>query len=1076
MAGPPDGESDRRSRRAEALADYHRRLGRGEAVDRERFLDDYPDVVAELRAHWEAADAVAEFAADLHDQAGVVEPPVLIRYFGDYALLGEVGRGGMGVVYEARQESLGRRVAVKLIRDGHLADDRIVHRFRREAEASARLAHPNIVAIHEVGEHQGQHFYSMDFVAGPNLAYLLIDGPLPPRRSSELIREVALAVQYAHEQGVIHRDLKPHNILLDPSSRARVADFGLAKILEADEPGSTATGQVLGSPGYMPPEQAEGRPEIGPAADVYALGATLYACLTGRPPFQAATVIETLEQVRHVEPVSPRALNPAVPRDLETITLKCLEKEPSRRYASAAALADDLGRWLGHEPIRARRIGPVGRLSRWCRRRPTVAALAVSLVVVLVAGFGLVTALWLEARAALRSRAEAQVRALLAADPEAIPTILAELEASRDAVLPSLRAQARRADLTPGQRRRVALALRPVDRGQAAILRQALRDCPLRELPTIRDALAPDRDALVPTLRESFHDSSEPSDRRLRTGLALAAFDPGGPDWTEADATFLVERTLRAHPDDSRTLRQGLRPLAARLIEPLRRRLRDSTAAAADRRSAALVLADFAASDGRLLATLAAEAGPEEASIFNEILVTDSATRAAAMPALRDLARRSPTPNLDETARVRLGRQRAGAALTRMALGQDDAVADVARLDTDDPEALTQFAFQARSRGLPADVLADRLLRTETEAERSLLLTALADYRPEELPPNLRKTLNQTLDAWYHDEPSLAVHGACIALLREWGRERPPWGDTGPPGPDPTGQRRWFVRRIGDDEMTFVTFPPGRHAIGTPLDEADREEDEVPHEVQFTRPFAIADRELTPGQFERFLRADRLPILRYLQVALGDCAPTGDHPALGVVWFEAILYCRWLTQQVGLTESDQCYDDPDTIEKGPDGVLRHWPFHPERAGFPLPTEAEWEIACRAGTRTRYAFGSDAALFPRYGWSLENAHDQSHLVGTLQPNPAGLFDMHGNAFEWCQDLYGDYDLAATTDPMASPAMSPGRVLRGGSWMNEARFSRSGLRIFASATQVRDKMFGFRLAITLPSTSGEPDKKR
>jgi WD40 repeat protein/tRNA A-37 threonylcarbamoyl transferase component Bud32 len=303
-----------------------------------------------------------------------------VRYFGDYELLEEIARGGMGVVYKARQVSLNRAVALKMILAGRLATEDDVRRFHLEAEAAANLDDPGIVPIYEVGEYEGQHYFSMGFVEGESLADKVASGPLPVRQAAWLVRSVAESVQYAHDRGVIHRDLKPANVLLDRQGKPRITDFGLAKTVREDR-GLTATGQVMGTPSYMPPEQAAGRaPEIGPASDVYALGAILYCLLTGRPPFQASSRTYTLLQVMEKEPVSPRQLNGAVPRDLETIALRCLQKEPRKRYSSARDLADDLGRYLDGKPIVARPVGPPERVWRWCRRNPALAAMTMTAI------------------------------------------------------------------------------------------------------------------------------------------------------------------------------------------------------------------------------------------------------------------------------------------------------------------------------------------------------------------------------------------------------------------------------------------------------------------------------------------------------------------------------------------------------------------------------------------------------------------------------------------------------------------------------------------------------------------------
>jgi serine/threonine protein kinase/WD40 repeat protein len=309
----------------------------------------------------------------------------LIRYIGDYEILDLIARGGMGVVYRARQRTLGRIVALKMIRGGQFAENEDIDRFRSEATAAAKLDHPGIVPVYEVGEQNGHHFYSMGYVEGGSLAGRMLEGPLPNQQCAELLSKIADAVHYAHEHGVIHRDIKPANILLDQNGQPRVTDFGLAKISKGSSD-LTRSGQVLGTPSFMPPEQAASQANaVSPASDVYSLGALLYAMLTGRPPFQAATPIETLLQVQKQEPVSPRQFNANISIDLETITLKCLDKSPARRYPSAQALSQELHRYLDGKPILARPVSSAEHLWRWCRRNPVVAAMASIASILLIA-------------------------------------------------------------------------------------------------------------------------------------------------------------------------------------------------------------------------------------------------------------------------------------------------------------------------------------------------------------------------------------------------------------------------------------------------------------------------------------------------------------------------------------------------------------------------------------------------------------------------------------------------------------------------------------------------------------------
>jgi serine/threonine protein kinase len=366
----------------------------------------------------------------LQDRRPVPPPPVLPGY----EILGELGRGGMGVVYKARQTALKRLVALKVIGSGALAAPSEISRFCAEAEAVARLQHPNIVQIYEIGEHEGRPFFSLEYVEGGTLAQRLDGTPLSPRAAAELVRTLALAIQAAHQRGIVHRDLKPANILLQKSEVRRqeseigppgrspsdsclltsdfspkVADFGLAKEI-GGEPGLTQTGMIVGTPSYMAPEQAAGHVhDIGPACDVYALGAILYECLTGRPPFNAATQFLTLQQVQWLPPVAPSGFQPAVPRDVETVCLKCLEKEPHRRYASAQDLADDLDRFLTGRPIQARPAGWLEHAWKWARRRPAVAALLGTLAAAVLVVIGVL--LWSVVRVsheAQRAREQAE--------------------------------------------------------------------------------------------------------------------------------------------------------------------------------------------------------------------------------------------------------------------------------------------------------------------------------------------------------------------------------------------------------------------------------------------------------------------------------------------------------------------------------------------------------------------------------------------------------------------------------------------------------------------------------------------
>jgi eukaryotic-like serine/threonine-protein kinase len=390
-----------------AIAEYVEAAEAGAPPDRMVFVARHPDLAERLHAFFADYDRLGRHATGFQmpgpeatnalDGASVNSQLPMVRYLGDYELLHEIARGGMGVVYKARQVSLNRTVAVKMILAGTYATEQEVQRFRAEAEAAANLDHPNILPIYEVGTHEGHQYFSMKLIGG---------GPLTTQRPSyqgnlqsaaKLVETLSRAVHYAHQRGILHRDLKPANILLEADGTPVITDFGLAKSMHGGS-GLTQSGAVVGTPSYMPPEQARGAKDISTAADIYSLGAILYELLTGRPPFRGETIAQTLRQVEEQEPAAPRSINRRVDRDLSTIALKCLEKDPAKRYASAEELANDLARWQKGEPVIARRAGLFRRTRKWLVRNPVPAAL----LFVFITAAVIVTAALLQTQSALR--------------------------------------------------------------------------------------------------------------------------------------------------------------------------------------------------------------------------------------------------------------------------------------------------------------------------------------------------------------------------------------------------------------------------------------------------------------------------------------------------------------------------------------------------------------------------------------------------------------------------------------------------------------------------------------------------
>jgi serine/threonine-protein kinase len=367
-----------------ALDEYLERLHAGSPPDRAEFLLRWPELAAALDC-LEALDRLAPAdEASLFDTMAEIQPAdSLPRRFGCYELLAEIGRGGMGVVYKARQQGLDRLVAVKMILASHLASQEHVRRFQVEAKAAAGLRHAGIVQIHDVGQCHGQHYFTMQYIEGESLAQRIAAGPIEVDAAARLVMQVARAVDHLHRHGIVHRDLKPSNILLDWEGSPYVTDFGLAKVF-AEDSDLTATGVIAGTPSYMSPEQAAGRRrEIGPASDVYSLGVILYELLTGRPAFREASPLDTLMQVLNGEPRLPRKANPRVPRALELVCLKCMAKSPDERYPSAEALAEDLDRFLKGEALDAQPPNAARRVAAWARREPALASRLAGLAIFL---------------------------------------------------------------------------------------------------------------------------------------------------------------------------------------------------------------------------------------------------------------------------------------------------------------------------------------------------------------------------------------------------------------------------------------------------------------------------------------------------------------------------------------------------------------------------------------------------------------------------------------------------------------------------------------------------------------------
>lgn len=999
--------------------------------------------------------------------------PLRIRYIGDYELLEEIARGGMGVVFKARQVSLSRIVAVKMILSGQFANAENVKRFYVEAEAAAQLDHPGIVPIYEVGQHEGQHFFSMGFVDGGSLAKRVAMGPLPPLEAVELVRNVAEAVHYAHGKGVIHRDLKPGNILLDNAGRPRVTDFGLAKLTEGDSD-LTGSGQILGTPSYMPPEQAAGRVDlVGRLSDVYSLGAIFYCLLTGRPPFLAATPLETLLQVQRQDPISPRKLNPAIPRDIDTIVLKCLDKFPSRRYESAQAIADELQRYLEGRPIIARPVGRIERFWRWGRRNPAVAGLTAAVAVCLIAGA--CVALWI--RASMQEQRQqdsvaALVQRLASSDTASVPLILKDITRFRHYADPLLREEFAVAREETAKLR-LSLALLPVDASQVDYVFSRLLESQPSEVQLIRDALAAYQGTLLdklwaivetpPTGQES---------KRLRAAAALAQYDPDSAKWKHVQEA-VVNDLVNVPAVYLSFWVDSLRPVRTHLIPQLSAVFEDGGRREIERSLATDILADYAADNPTKLTNLLMDADERQFAVIFPKLKN---YREQGLPLLTgeiEIQLPSDLPSSDRNREI-LAKRQANAAVALLRLNEPQVVWPLLK-HSPDPRVRSYLIHRLSPLGVDPAVIIKRLNEEQDVPTRRALLLSLGEYRESDIPLQDLDTLLPQLQTVFCTHVDAGLHSASEWLLRKWGHEawlvqvNEEWSN------DRAGQAvrerdirqtlaidkgrppQWYVTGQG---QTMVVIPgPVDFVMGSPDTEAGREPHEAQRQIRIGRTFCISAKAVT---FEEYHKQND----QYKDLLPAEYRRVPNLPAIGVSWYLAAKYCNWLSEQEGIPPEQHCYQfRGDQLQLEAEYLK---PNYLSLSGYRLPTEAEIEYATRAGARTSRYFGETEDLLPKYAWYQKNANEKTWPVGTLKPNDLGFFDMHGNTWVWCQETthlnHQGPGIQVDNEDSLLVSVGVSRRIRSGSFFSKTSFVRSAVRS-AQLPSNRNDHTGFRVARTL-----------
>jgi formylglycine-generating enzyme required for sulfatase activity len=653
------------------------------------------------------------------------------------------------------------------------------------------------------------------------------------------------------------------------------------------------------------------------------------------------------------------------------------------------------------------------------------------------------------------------VERIASADVANLPAAIEELAAYRTWADPELRALASRAEPRSKTRLHAGLALLPVDGSQVEYLGQRLYDSTLEEFAALKSALGEHRRELSPDLWKAMHSSDEPAARRFRAALTLAEYDPESPHWASDDALFVASQLLAANPDDQRALRRHLAPIASRLADPLEAMFADESVRESLQEAAAVALADFASRDPVRLARLLGKATPPQFGILYAAAVRPAATDPELSAALRSELSQTPAGELSPEEAIRAGRRRAGAAVAAVLVGERDGILPVFAV-TGDPESRTQFVHRLKDRGVGAGAVLECLDRARDEPARFGLVLALGEFAIEEIPADARKALPDRFAGWYAGDPSAAIHAACGWLLRHWGlAEKIGEVDRTPGEFDAARTHEWFVQKVGEEFITMVVQRPGAGVVGSPEGERDRVASETRMTPAIPYTWAIADKEVTRGLFERFQAATGRALL-----PIQTWSPTAEYPMVAPTWYEAVAFCRWLTEQAGMGEEDQCYADPTKpgieLTKLEDGseVPRDWPFDLSRRGFRLPLEVEWELACRAGTTTAYSFGGDPALLRHYGcYLIDRAKQTARVGGEFRPSPAGLFDMHGNVLEWCQDWMGN-----AVGEQLPPEQKIRRGFRGGGWDNTENRCRSSYRN-GDRPLARNADVGLRVARTL-----------
>ncbi|MCA9058291.1 MAG: SUMF1/EgtB/PvdO family nonheme iron enzyme, partial [Planctomycetaceae bacterium] len=796
--------------------------------------------------------------------------------------------------------------------------------------------------------------------------------------------------------------------------------------------------------------------------------AVFYEMLTGRPPFLAATVTDTLYQICLHAPLRLRLLQPSLPKDLEVIALKCLQKDPAARYRTAQELAEDLHRFRHHQPVRARRVGQLEKMTLWRRRHPTVAALLLMVCLAIVLSGVLLTRQYRSTftalqriEAAQQSRTAILLDNLRTADANAFLFSLDALRPQWQALKPRLTAALRDGRLTAAGQTRFRLALVADEPDLLNAIRECLWSAEPREMELIARVLERQKafwpadvwSAHTDAVRRRSEDAAVPQNQRLRP-VSLLAFHGVSVNRTAAGWKVVTEQLLSSDSLNLPMLTRLLRPAAKQLLPSLVEALTDASITDEQRYRAAGILANYAQNEREWLEAGVLSAAPAEFPVFvaslrafGDVVVADMEKRLEAIP-----------PADDRTSRETQWRQLTNAALMLLNMGATEHVWPLLA-HSPDPTLRSRLISRMAGAGVDWRLPADQFRRESSVSIRRALLLAVGGFDPSRLSEMQTSSWLTEVESVFQHDADCGIHASCEWHLRQWNHPIPEIAAADVPIEDAVaGRRDWFVNSQG---QTFsVIRGPLTVKMGSPDDEPLREWIEVPHDIRIDRTFAISAKEVTRGEYQRFDPSGG---------GTAAAEPVSQCPACQMNWFDAAKYCRWLSEQEGIPEDQMCYPSADQICEG----LTPYPDYLHRTGYRLPTEAELECAARAGAVTQFCCGDSEDLLHEYAWYVRNSEALRHPTGLLKPNDLGLFDVHGNVSEWGQEWIVHSSAESKTlrdedveDVTRVVNVGHYRIKRGGAFNGFPGTCRCAFRV-KSPPLSASSVIGIRLARTLPA---------